>query len=70
MLKITRDEFRALADAAVSAVGWTEGWCDDHPSWVVSKVGDVVGASPAFRANFRKELRKKGVSITRKARPA
>jgi len=64
-IKITRQEFRLLADAAVEAVGYAEGWCAEHPSWKIDKTGSVVGAAPRFRAAFTRELWKRGFSITR-----
>jgi hypothetical protein len=59
---LTRPQFEQLADAAVRAIGWSEGWCDEHPSWRIHE-DDTVTATPRFRALFREQLTRVGVRV-------
>ena len=61
-LILTRPQFEQLADAAVRAIGWSEGWCDEHPSWRIHEDNGVT-ATPRFRALFREQLTRVGVRV-------
>jgi hypothetical protein len=66
--RITTIEFDAIAAAAVEAVSWVEGWCDEHPTLrPLGKTDGRAEPSTRFKAQLRRELLERGIKVVRHA---
>jgi hypothetical protein len=59
---MTQAEFNKIARASIKAISWTEGWDDEHPSWVIRN--GKVSASRTFKLQLLEELEKCQIRIS------
>lgn len=64
------ENFEVIAEAAVAAMFWVDGRIDPTPSAKVLVDENLVIATRAFKARFRKELNERGFDVRPEHRKA